>query len=369
MKLGRLARSVAIAITGAGLYLAVVAGHALVADPPSPSIAPAPKAEFEDPIVTPALAGEGSADKVVARVGETVITVGELERRLAETPRSDLAEFGSTPEEVRRNYLDRIMISDALLAEEARARGLDKHRDVRDRSLGALRAMVLHDVRTDAKANEISDEDVKSYFDQNQAKFAAPKRVGIYRILVATEAEAKAIIQDLAVTDPNKGPDPKKWNDLARDKSLDKANHLRGGNLGFVSDDGTTGQAENRVDPAIYQAVLKVKDGALVPEPVKEGDRWAVVWKKQSMGAVTRSLEIEAPTIRAAIADERMRAAVQALLEKLRPELVKELNPELCDMVTVNSAGELERAKRPGTLPRTKRPANATPQENPGGLR
>ncbi|MBK6514996.1 MAG: peptidyl-prolyl cis-trans isomerase [Polyangiaceae bacterium] len=334
-----------------------------------PSLLEAPLARrFErlPDLVPPALADNAAAaDKVVARVGESTITVAELEKRMSEAPRSFLAKLGSTPDEIRKNFLEQVVVRDAILAEEARARGLDQQRDVRDRVRGALRAMILHDAGAGAKPEDITDEEVRAHFEANKGKFAVPQRIGIFRILVGSEAEAKSILAELGGS-----PDPKKWNDLARDKSLDKSNHLRGGNLGLVAEDGSTGQAENRVDPALYKAALAVKDGTMVPQPVKEGDRWAVVWKRQSMSQSSRSLELEAPTIRAAIADERKRTAVQALLEKLRPELIKELNVELCDMVTVTAAGELQRAQRPGVLPRSKRAATASPDENqPGGLR
>jgi hypothetical protein len=38
-------------------------------------------------------------------------------------------------------------------------------------------------------------------------------------------------------------------------------------------------------------------------------------------------------------------------------------------MVSVNSQGDVEKAKRPGVLPRSKRAANPIPLEGPGGLR
>jgi peptidyl-prolyl cis-trans isomerase C len=359
MSSGRRARAAAALGLAAGACAAVILANVQLREEPARG------ASFVATLSPRPARADAPDDKVVARVGESTITAAELDKRLRETPRSELAQLGSTPEEIRKNFLDRVLVRDLILAEEAKARGLDKMRDVRDRTLGALRAMLVHELRKDAKANDITDEDVKAYFEANKSKFTAPKRVGIYRILVQTEAEAKAILAELG----DKPPDPKRWNDLARDKSLDKSNHLRGGNLGFVAEDGTTGQAENRVDPAIYEAAIKVTDGTVVPQPVKEGDRWAVVWKRQSMSPVSRSLEIEAPTIRAQLADERMRSAVQALLDKIRPELVKELNIELCDMVTVTANGELERAKRPGALPRTKRPANPNPTDGPAGLR
>ncbi len=303
--------------------------------------------------------------KVVARVGESVITAGELRRALAQTPRSVLAQFGSTPDEIRKNYLDRVLVRDALFAEEARARGIESQSDVRDRELGAMRAMLVDDVRREAGAKKISDADVKSFFESNPDRFVTPKRIQIQRILVATEAEASALIADLG-----ERPDPKRWNDAAREKSLDKANNLRGGALGLVAEDGSTGQAETKVDPAIFAAADAVKDGTIVPSPVREGPRWAVVLKRQTVGPVVRSLDAEAPSIRAELADQRLRTAMQALLDKLRPTLLTELNVELCDMVSVSSTGELDRSKRPGTLPRSKRNASPAPNEGaPGGLR
>ena len=49
----------------------------------------------------------------------------------------------------------------------------------------------------------------------------------------------------------------------------------------------------------------------LVPEPVKEGGQWAVVWRKQAMRAVSRTAEMETSTIRSSILDERIRKAVE----------------------------------------------------------
>lgn len=301
------------------------------------------------------------SDRVVARVGDSVVTAGELALRLAEIPPREREMYGSTPEEIRKNYLERVVLRDVIRAEEARARGLDKQRDVRDRELGILRAMLVHDQKKEAKVDQISAEDVKKYFDANPDKFTSPKRIMMMRILVATEGEATAILAELGDK-----PDPKRWNDLARQKSLDKATYQNGGSLGTVAEDGTTGKAEARVDPALFKAADAVADGTLVPKPVKEGQRWAVIWKRQTMQPVTRSLDAESPAIRAEMADQRTRDAMQALLERLRAENVKELNLELCDMVTVTGTGELERQKRPGTLPRTKRGADPTPAKGPG---
>ncbi|MBL9024726.1 MAG: peptidyl-prolyl cis-trans isomerase [Myxococcales bacterium] len=343
----------AAAVLGGGLVLAVLSLSA--SEPARPNVANAQPA----PTSAPAPAG---SDVIVARVGSSVITLAELERALAEAPRATLAKLGSTPEEVRRNYLEQVLVRDALFAEEARARGMEKRKDIRDRTLAVLRSQLVEVLRKEK--GSVTEEDIKAYYEANSKKFTAPKRIGVHRILVASEDDAKEILAELG----GGAPDPKKWNEIAREKSLDKTTHLSGGNLGILNEDGSTSE-DSHYDPGLYAAADKVKDGELVPTPVKEGSRFAVVWKRQTMRAMTRPIELEAPGIRAALVDQRIRQAMGELLGALRPDHLKELNPELCDMVTVTSQGDVEKAKRPGVLPRSKRVASPVPVEGPGGLR
>jgi peptidyl-prolyl cis-trans isomerase C len=356
------------ALLSGGVIAAVLVAPSRGGSTPTPAAAqtaaptgqPAPKPGSG---LSPAADASGS-DAVVAKVGSSVITAGELEQRIAETPRATLAKLGSTPEEIRRGFLEQVLIRDAILAEEAKAQGLDKKKDVRDRVLAVYRSALIEVIKTEK--GQVTEDDIKAYYDANKQKFSAPKRIGIHRILVASEDDAKEILAELG----NGGaPDQKKWNDLAREKSLDKSTHLRGGNLGILNEDGSTTQHDQHYDPALFQAADKVKDGELVPQPVKEGGKFAIVWKRQSMRAMSRPLELEAPGIRAALVDQRIREGVAALLQALRPAHLKELNPELTDMVSVNAQGDVEKAKRPGVLPRSKRAATPVPIEGPGGLR
>ena len=202
---------------------------------------------------------------------------------------------------------------------------------------------------------------MKAYYASNLEKFVAPPKVALYRILVATEAEAKAVIAELG-----EAPDAKKFAQIARDKSLDKETAMRGGNLGFVAPNGETGQRGQKVDPVLVKETQSVKDGALAP-PIKEGGRWAVVWKRQTLRAVTRTLEAERAGIRQLLAQERMQSTMEKLLTGLRADV--EQHPEMVDVLTIDSAGDLSRAIRPGTLPRSKRGARPQPEPSPIGPR
>ncbi len=56
---------------------------------------------------------------------------------------------------------------------------------------------------------------------------------------------------------------------------------MRGGNLGFVSPDGTTPEPGIEGERAVLDAVAKLKDTQIGPEPVNDGNRWVVVWRRQ----------------------------------------------------------------------------------------
>ena len=305
----------------------------------------------------------GLEDVVVARVGGTPITAAQLHRRMATVPPFQLRELGDTPEAIQRAFLDRVLVPELLHVKEAERLGIAQRPEVAERINGVMRAALLADTRREVSSSRVTDAEVEAYYKANVDKFVAPPKVALWRILVASEADAKKLLAELG-----DAPDPKKWADLARERSIDQASAMRGGNLGFVEPDGTTSQRGVKVDVGLLRAAEAVKDGELVPTPVREGSGWAVVWKRQTMRAVTRSLEVERPGIRQLLGQERMQGAVAELLTTLRAQ-VGEQHEDLVDVVAIDAAGDLSRALRPGTLPRSKRVARPQPEPGPAGPR
>lgn len=303
-------------------------------------------------------------DVVVARVADKTIGIRELRSRLAKLPPFMAEQYGATPAERARNFLDRVLVREVLLTVEAESKKLDQRPDVADRIQGILRGALVSQVSEGFTADKITDEQIKQYYQENIERFVSPKRIGVWRILVGTADEAKAIIAQLGDT-----PDVKVWNEIARDKSIDKETGMRSGNLGFLNPDGTTSEPGKTYSKEMFDAVDAVKDGELLKEPLREGKGFAVVWRRQGMRSVTRSLDAEAPTIRRALAKDQSRAAVQQILDASRATLVSEVHPELCDMITISDTAEIQRVSRPGTLPKVKRTTKAQPNETPAGLR
>src|SRR5262245_23068736 len=60
-------------------------------------------------------------DSVVARVGTRVITVADVERRLATIPAFQLRPYGNTPAEIQRGFVEQVLVRELLRAQGAEA--------------------------------------------------------------------------------------------------------------------------------------------------------------------------------------------------------------------------------------------------------
>jgi peptidyl-prolyl cis-trans isomerase C len=311
---------------------------------------------------TPAQADASpEASMVLARVGAHTITVADFNRRVALVPPFQLKAFGRSGAEIKKNFLERVLVREALLAQAAEGSKILERDDVRERERAVLRNAMLARIRADLQAQgPVRDDEVKAYYDKNSAKFHTPPRIALWRIEVHKREEATQILEEI-----KKDPTPKRWNEIARSKSIDKATSMRGGNLGYVLPDGATSEPDLKVSKAVLDAVAAVKDTELVPEPVKDGDRWAVVWRRQSVKGVDRPLELEAGSIRQVLLHEKNEAKIKGAIAKLRADHLTDYHPELIEQFDIASSGDLSPTRRPGTLQPHK--AAAPPAPNPAG--
>ena len=271
--------------------------------------------------------------KIVAVIGgptaSRTISVGDLEDRIAEMPAFQRVTFGRTAEDVRRRFLSEVMVADALLSLGAEGAKLDARLDVsygldRARSNATIRA--IRDRL--GPPSEIPVGDVRAYYEQNLGRYDPPARYQIWRILCRTPEEATAVL-DAARADPT----PKNFAQLARDHSQDKATYLRGGNLGFLTAEGTSNEPGLRVPPAVVGAALTVRDGDLVPAPVSEGEFFSVVWRRGTSAPKKRTVDEVAPQIRDVLRGERIKEETGKLVLALRAAKVRDVREDLLDAI------------------------------------
>jgi peptidyl-prolyl cis-trans isomerase C len=303
---------------------------------------------------------DGKTD-VVVTVGDTQLTVADVERRLRAVPVWQYATLGTTPAEIRKNFVEKVLIPELLYVQEAKHRKLEGDPAVHDRLRELLRQSLENQLReSTASEKSISADEVKAYYQQNLHRFHTPRRIKLWRILVGDEALAKKLITEVKGAGPEAS---KRWTESARQQSLDKATGLRDGNLGFVHPDGQTEAPRVRVEPALFAAADKVKDGEIVPGPVKEGDNWAVVWRRGSMEEVHRTLQQEESAIRQVLQRKKLEDAMNGMIERLKKDELKGVNEALLEYVDVDAYGDIGARKKPGVVPRG---ATGSPTPKPG---
>jgi peptidyl-prolyl cis-trans isomerase C len=305
-----------------------------------------------------------AALSTVATVGSARVTTSDVERRLHGIPDFQLRSLGDFPAQIRHQVLAKFIIPDLLYSQEAERQQLQRDPAVRARVDEVLRRAVEFDLRAELeRTRPVTDEEVRRYYEANRSRYETPQRIRIWRILVKDEALARKIGADARGT-----AGLARWAEHARSHSLDSATKMRRGDLGFVRVDGRTDVPRVRVDPALYAAADQVPDGSVVPEPVKEGDAFAVVWRRGSAPAVSRSLEEEAGAIRRILMRNRVHERVDELVARLRRQHLTVLDDSLVDRVSVpppkfaSPAGQASSRRRPA-------PAPAAPSTGERGLR
>jgi peptidyl-prolyl cis-trans isomerase C len=189
-------------------------------------------------------------DKVVATVNGQKI----MESDLAVADRELSEELANVPAgEARRQALIDSVINLAVLAQAAEQAKLADTNEFKQR-MALLRERVLRSeyIRSNVM-NAASDDEVKKRYDAEITKLDLPDEVKASHILVATEDEAKAVIDEL-----DKGGD---FAAIAKDKSTDKASGAKGGDLGYFTKEDMVKE--------FADAAFEMKPGEVSKTPVK----------------------------------------------------------------------------------------------------
>lgn len=201
-----------------------------------------------------------------------------------------------TPE--LRNAVRDELIAREIFAQEAEKKGLARNPEVQ-RQLEQTRQDILIRavIRDHLKNNPVTDAEVKAEYDTLNKGAGGDKEFRARHILVETEAEAKAIIEQL-----NKGV---KFEELAK-KSKDPGSAEKGGDLDWNG-------AETFVKP-FSEAMVKLEKGKYTDMPVKSDFGWHVIRLDDVRETTPPPLEQVRPQIK----QELERRRVQTLQTDLK---------------------------------------------------
>ena len=278
------------------LAAALGAGTALTApvfaqtEPPAaetPAPTEAPSAETEAQAEAPV---DDGVDSVIATVGGEDVYESELEFAM-----SDLdPQFGQLPPEQRRVAALAALIDIKLLATKAEEEGLGESEEFQ-RRIDFLRDRALHNAYfQDEILNGITEEEVRARYDREIEAMQPAEEINARHILVETEEEAVALIEEL-----DGGAD---FAALAEEHSTDGSS-ANGGDLGYF-------QRGQMVAP-FEEAAFALEPGSYTAEPVESQFGWHVIKVEDRREAEPPAFEQVAPQVRQVVLRERYLEVLQ----------------------------------------------------------
>jgi peptidyl-prolyl cis-trans isomerase C len=256
--------------------------------------------------------------RVLAKVGDHEITLGEYAATLDRMDPYERLRYQSAE---RRKDLLNELVDLELLAQEARRRGLDKQPETQERVRQMLRDELLTQVRSSAGSpDDVSDADARRYYDEHRDDFREPERRRVAHIALATEVEAKALLEKA------RAASAADWGRLVAEKSRDTKTRPGAtlppelaGDLGIVGPPGHARGANPAVPEPLRAAVFEIeKVGGVLPRVVAAPGGFHIVRMTGKTDARDRSFADASRSIRVALIQERVRAREAALEAELK---------------------------------------------------
>lgn len=205
---------------------------------------------------------------------ETVATVGESSITREEWLKELEARYG---EDTLRELVDQEVISHLAKKYNVKIPKADVERELRtfqttyggsapdQQNMKSWRkqielSLLLEELLT--KDAVVSDEELKSYYEENKSTYEVPAAFQLSHIIVKTKAEAGQAIKELK--------EGSSFETLARERSIDEFTALEGGGLGFIQ------EGDERYPQAYISEALKLKKGDW-SAPIKTDEGYAII--------------------------------------------------------------------------------------------
>jgi peptidyl-prolyl cis-trans isomerase C len=274
---------------------------------------------------------EEQSKHVLAKVGDTVITLGQFADRLsAQSPY--LRTRYASPER-RREFLDN-MVRFELLALEAKKRGQEDQPDVERVRRQMMVQQMMKDIFDDkgVKLSDITDPEIKTYYDTHQSDFHKPAQRRASHILFKDRQKAEAALKKLTAA----GDDMEPFRKLAKDENQDPETKDRVGDLRFFSLEPEAG--ETAPPNAVRKAAFSLtKTGDLYAKVIESEQGFHVLKLTGERPALDRSLEDVRRLIQNRLWREKREAAIEKFVSDLRQKADVKENLDLLAQLRIDT--------------------------------
>lgn len=258
---------------------------------------------------------------ILAEVGGKKLEAKVLEEQIANLPPQMQMMVVQNPQ-IKKQFVER-WVDTNLLALEAQKTKLDQDPSVKNKLEEAKTFILAQEyvMKEIEKKINVTDADVKAYYDKNKAEFTEPESVKASHILIKVPQDADEKAWKDAET---KIKDIKKKLDggadfanLAQEMSDDPGSKTKGGDLGFFS--------KGRMVPEFEAAAFALKPGE-VSQPVKTPFGYHLIKVFEKKDAHEKSFDEVKDHVQQNLLNQKRREALDSLLLNLKKQYHVKIN-------------------------------------------
>jgi peptidyl-prolyl cis-trans isomerase C len=280
------------------------------------------------------------ASKVVAKVGEKTITVGDVTRHINRL-HPYIRRRWAAPEK-RKEFLEKL-IRVEILSQEAERLGLADDPEVqRTVKQVMIRLMIKEDLEQEIFPEKIDEEVLEEKYREDIAKYHRSAQVRLSQIVLKTRSVAEKLLGDLQ----KKAKDARYFRRKARELSIDEKSGERGGDVGYVSDPTARRDDEPDIPAVVIEAALELKrNGEIAKEVVKSDKGFHIVKLTNKRPEMKRSFESVKRMIESRLLREKRGEAMDNFIEDLRKKAKIEIFEENLEKLKIMQASRSDGKK------------------------
>ncbi|MFW5868929.1 MAG: peptidyl-prolyl cis-trans isomerase [Armatimonadota bacterium] len=153
----------------------------------------------------------------------------------------------------------------------------------------------------------VTDEEVETFWEQEQERFRQPERMRVSHICVADRAEAQRIRAEVVAGEQS-------CEDAAKGHSIDPYTRDKGGEFGVIQ----------RGDSSFQDAAFALEDDSAMSEPVRSEKGWHIIRREEYMPEAIPSFEEVEDALRQQLKQKKL----MVYMNQKRSEIMKEAEIE-----------------------------------------
>lgn len=287
---------------------------------------------------------------MLATIDKDKVTLEEFNKELDKIPVN--MKMAVATESGKRSFLDNLIIKKLLLKEAAKNK-IENEQEFQTRLLDIKTQLLIESLlrKRIASSPQLSDEEVKKYYEANKDKFKKEKEIGTRHILLKTEEEAKQIKDKL-----KNGED---FIELAKQYSIEPNARTSGGDIGF--------HPKGALLPEYEEAAFKLTKNGQVSGIVKTQYGYHIIRLEGTKPPSFVPLEEVKDFIKQQMAQEKQKELIEKYVEELKKNAKITVNETLLKdekPASDKKAPDEEKAEtQPSETPKDQKPTEQKPAQ------